>query len=345
MAALDLVGVHSRKKWRRGRLEVAPAPDLLKRDFSASRPDERWVADITEFMTGEGKLFLAGVKDLYGRGLVGWSMGTRQTSELVIEAVSMAVARRDPLIPPLHHSDKGCQYTSLDFTNRLHELGLVPSYGSTGDCYDNAAMETFWATLKRELSWIHGPLIYMNRARLRSALFDYIEIFYNRERALPEIASLTSACSSSPRSCVDIQAAILCDFAQVREGVLFVSSGCITRFGIPPEPMRPAPMPLYIATVIEVGPDPDEFQQVHEVNVRVSHSGSGTELGRATLGFQTRRPPQLNAGESLMLPLAFPLSPVPIQQPGAHDIHVSVDGGDPRMLTAYAVDAPSPPAG
>ena len=126
MAELDLVGVHSRKKWRRGRLDVAPAPDLLKRDFSASRPNERWVADITEFMTGEGKLFLAGVKDLYGRGLVGWSMGTRQTSELVIEAVSMAVARRDPGIPPLHHSDKGCQYTSLDFTNRLHELGLVP---------------------------------------------------------------------------------------------------------------------------------------------------------------------------------------------------------------------------
>ncbi len=158
---------------------------------SATRPDERWVADITEFMTGEGKLFLAGVKDLYGRGLVGWSMSTRQTSELVIEAVSMAVARRDPVIPPLHHSDKGCQYTSLEFTNRLHELGLVPSYGSTGDCYDNAAMETFWATLKRELSWIHGPLIYMNRARLRSALFDYIEIFYNRERAQAGLGHLS----------------------------------------------------------------------------------------------------------------------------------------------------------
>jgi putative transposase len=108
MAELDLVGVHSRKKWRRGRLDVAPAPDLLNRDFSASRPDERWVADITEFMTGEGKLFLAGVKHLDRRGLVGWSMGTRQTSELVIEAVSMAVARRDPVIPPLHDSDKGC---------------------------------------------------------------------------------------------------------------------------------------------------------------------------------------------------------------------------------------------
>jgi transposase InsO family protein len=117
MAELDLVGVRSRKKWRRDRLDAAPAPDLLQRDFSARRPNERWVADITEFLTGEGKLFLSGVKDFYGRGLVGWSMGTRQTSELVIEAVSMAVARRNPVIPPLHHSDKGCQYTSLDFTN------------------------------------------------------------------------------------------------------------------------------------------------------------------------------------------------------------------------------------
>ncbi|MBF6558488.1 MAG: IS3 family transposase [Acidimicrobiales bacterium] len=83
------------------------------------------------------------------------------------------------------------QYTSLDFTNHLRELGLVPSYGSTGDCYDNAAMETFWAALKRELSWMHGPLIYMSRSRLRSALFDYIEIFYNRERAQAGLGHLS----------------------------------------------------------------------------------------------------------------------------------------------------------
>jgi putative transposase len=188
MADAELVGVHSRKKWRRGRPDVAPAPDLLKRDFSASAPKERWVADITEFMTGEGKLCLAGVRDLYGRGLVGWSMGTRQTSELVIEAVSMAVARRDPDEDLVHHSAKGCRYTSLDFTNRLRDLGLVPSYGSTGDCYDNAAMETFWATLKRELSWIYGPLIYMNRARLRRVLFDYIEIFTTENEPKPDSA-------------------------------------------------------------------------------------------------------------------------------------------------------------
>jgi transposase InsO family protein len=109
MAQEGLVGVHARKKWRRGRLDVAPAGDLLKRDFSASRPNERWVADITEFSTGEGKLFLAGVRDLCGRGLVGWSMGDRQTSELVIQAVTMAVARREPGTELIHHSDKGCQ--------------------------------------------------------------------------------------------------------------------------------------------------------------------------------------------------------------------------------------------
>lgn len=132
----QLVGAHSRKKWRPGRPDIAPAPDLLNRDFSASRPNERWVADITEFRTGQGKLYLAGVRDLYGKGLVGWAMAERQTSELVIDAVVMAVTRRAPVERLVHHSDKGCQYTALDFTNRLMDLGLVPSYGSTGDCYD-----------------------------------------------------------------------------------------------------------------------------------------------------------------------------------------------------------------
>lgn len=177
-----LVGAHSRKKWRRGRPDIAPAPDLLNRDFTATRPNEAWVADITEFATGEGKLYLAGVRDLYGKGLVGWAMAERQTSELVIDAVVMAVTRRDPAGQLVHHSDKGCQYTSLEFTNRLMDLGLVPSYGSTGDCYDNAAMESFWATLKRELAWIHGTNNFMTRAALRHALFDYIETFYNRQR-------------------------------------------------------------------------------------------------------------------------------------------------------------------
>jgi putative transposase len=183
MREAHLVGAHSRKKWRRGRIDVAPAGDLLNRDFSASRPNERWVADITEFATGEGKLFLAGIRDLYGRGLVGWAMGERQTAELVIDAMVMAVARRSPTGPLLHHSDKGSTYTALSFTQHLEDLGIFPSYGSTGDAYDNAAMETFWATLKREIAWIHGSIYFKSRAELRSILFEYIEVFYNRERA------------------------------------------------------------------------------------------------------------------------------------------------------------------
>jgi len=103
----------------------------------------------------------------------------------------MTVARRETTTELVHHNDERCQqYTSLDFTNRLRELGLVPSNGSTGDCYGNAAMETFRATSKRKLSWIHGPLIFVNRSRLPSALFDYIVIFYNRERAQAEFGRL-----------------------------------------------------------------------------------------------------------------------------------------------------------
>jgi transposase InsO family protein len=183
MREAHLVGAHSRKKWRRGKSDVAPAGDLLNRDFSATRPNERWVADVTEFATGEGKLFLAGVRDLYGRGLVGWAMSERQTADLVIDAMVMAVGRRNPTGPLLHHSDKGSTYTAMSFTQRLSDLGLFPSYGSTGDAYDNAAMETFWATLKREIAWIHGSIYFTTRAELRAVLFEYIEVFYNRERA------------------------------------------------------------------------------------------------------------------------------------------------------------------
>lgn len=191
MRDAHLVGAHSRKKWRRGKVDTAPAKDLLERDFSATRPNERWVADVTEFVTGEGKLFLAGVRDLYGRGLVGWAMGERQNADLVIDAVVMAIGRRNPTGPLVHHSDKGSTYTALSFTQRLDDLGLFPSYGSTGDCFDNAAMETFWASLKLEIAWIHGSIHFATRAELRSVLFEYIEVFYNRERAQSGLGHLS----------------------------------------------------------------------------------------------------------------------------------------------------------
>lgn len=178
-----LVGVNPRRKWRRGRPDVAPAPDLLQRDFTAAKPNQRWVADITEFPTDEGTLYLAGVRDLCHRGLVGWATGPHQDAELVVDALTMALARCSPDPAGLvHHADRGSQYTSLDFCSTATLAGLQVSFGRTGDCYDNAAMETFWSTLKREIRWIRGTLRFPTRAAGRLYLFEYIEVFYNRQR-------------------------------------------------------------------------------------------------------------------------------------------------------------------
>jgi len=181
MAELGLVGAHSRRKWRRG-ASTAPAGDLLERDFTATASDLRWVADITEFGCLDGKLFLAGIMDLHDRGIAGWSMGERQTTDLVVNALVMALARRDPNSELIHHADKGSQYTSVEFTNRLADWQLRASYSSTGDCFDNAAMEAVWATLKREIRHLHGDWRQITRSQLRTILFDYIETFYNRTR-------------------------------------------------------------------------------------------------------------------------------------------------------------------
>jgi putative transposase len=182
MRADGLVGAHARRRWRRGRPDTAPAPDLLERDFTAVAPNQRWVGDITEFATDDGKLYLSGILDLCDRSLVGWSMRDRATADLVIDALVMAISRRAPEREVVHHSDRGSVYTSLRFANHLEDYGLVASFGSTGDAYDNAAMEAFWATLKRELAWIHQRQRWSSRAELRVALFDYIETFYNRSR-------------------------------------------------------------------------------------------------------------------------------------------------------------------
>ena len=178
-----LVGAHGRRKWRRGRHPaMVPAPDLLQRDFTAERSDLRWVADISEFGCCDGKLYLAGIRDLHDHTLVGWSMGERQTTDLVVAALVMALGRRNPTGELLHHADHGCQYTSVEFTNRLADWGVAGSYGSVGDCFDNAAMEAFWATLKKEIRHIWGPIEAFTRSEMRTILFDYIEVFYNRSR-------------------------------------------------------------------------------------------------------------------------------------------------------------------
>lgn len=183
MAECDLVGVHGRKKWRRGRKSSsAPGPDLIERDFTAEASNERWVADITEFACRDGKLYLAGILDLHDRALAGWSMGNRQTADIVVNALVMALARRQPDGDVIHHADRGSQYVSGALALTMADHGVAASFGRTGVCWDNAAIEATWATVKKEIRHIHGDWETMTRSQLRTVLFDYIETFYNRRR-------------------------------------------------------------------------------------------------------------------------------------------------------------------
>ena len=156
------------------------APNLLDRDFTADRPNHKWAGDISYIWTREGWLYLVCVLDLYSRRVVGWSMSERMTSELVISALKMALHQRKPKTDVLlHHSDRGSQYASGAFRSLLRECGITCSMSGRGNCYDNAAMESFFATLKKEL--IHQE-DYATRAVARGSIFEYIEVFYNRER-------------------------------------------------------------------------------------------------------------------------------------------------------------------
>jgi putative transposase len=182
MANEGLVGAHARRRWRTGKPDVAPAPDLVNRNFGPPRADRLWAADVTQFWTQEGWLYFAGVVDLYSRRVVGWAMSNSPDADVVIDALVMAFERRRPDKRLIHHSDRGAVYTSLAFGNRAAELGIARSFGSTGDCYDNAAVEAVWATLKRELAWIHRHKTWPTRDLLRSVIFDYVEGFYNPQR-------------------------------------------------------------------------------------------------------------------------------------------------------------------
>jgi transposase InsO family protein len=183
MRAQALVGVHARKKWRRAKPGVAAhAPDLVQRNFNPAGPDQLWAADVTQFRTGQGWLYLATVIDLWSRRVVGWSTGTTPNSELVSQALVWAATRRRPRQRVVHHYDRGAAYTSIAFSQRVVELELDQSLGRVGDCYDNAVAESFFATLKRELAWIHHTKTWPTRTELAEALGDYIEDFYNPTR-------------------------------------------------------------------------------------------------------------------------------------------------------------------
>jgi len=158
--------------------DARPAPDLVERDFTATAPDQLWVADITYVPTWAGFLYLAVVLDVWSRRVVGWAMATHLRTELVLEALDMAVEQRRPT-SVIHHSDQGCQYTSVAFGLRCREVGIKPSMGSVGDAYDNAMCESFFATLECELI---DRRRFQSQAEARMAVFDFIEGFYNPRR-------------------------------------------------------------------------------------------------------------------------------------------------------------------
>ncbi len=155
------------------------APNVLGREFGSEMPDRKWAADITYVPTDQGWLYLAGVIDLCSRKVIGWSMADHMRTELVGDALGMALARRSPGEGLLHHSDRGVQYASEDYQHLLHSHGIECSMSGRGDCWDNAVMESFWGTLKTELV---NHEHYQTREQARASIFEYIEVFYNRTR-------------------------------------------------------------------------------------------------------------------------------------------------------------------
>lgn len=155
------------------------AKNVLDRKFTAARPDQVWLTDITYIPTDEGWLYLAGVMDLCSRRIVGWSMAEHMRVELVRDALNMALEARRPGADLLHHSDRGVQYACDEYQQILAARGIRVSMSGVGDCYDNAPKESFWSTLKTELVYLDH---FTTRAQARAAIFDYIECFYNRTR-------------------------------------------------------------------------------------------------------------------------------------------------------------------
>jgi transposase InsO family protein len=155
------------------------APNELARDFRATRPNERWVTDITYVWTDEGWAYVAVILDLFSRSVVGWAIDSSLSTQLPLAALNAAVQRRRPSAGLLHHSDRGCQYTSAQYREALAALGVTVSMSRTGNCWDNAVAESFFATLKNEL--VHRRR-WRDRAELRAAIFEYVEVFYNRRR-------------------------------------------------------------------------------------------------------------------------------------------------------------------
>jgi putative transposase len=166
------------------------AADLVERNFASEEPDRLWVADITYVRSKEGFVYLAFILDACSRKVVGWSMATHLRTEIVVDALQMAIARRKPSPGLVHHSDRGVQYTSLFFGKRLEDEGLLPSMGRVGSAYDNALAEAFVATLKTELLYRSSL---PTREVVKTAIFEYIEGFYNSRRRHSALGYLSPA--------------------------------------------------------------------------------------------------------------------------------------------------------
>lgn len=191
MSRAQIYGLPGPKRRKKvPRVVTATATDLVDRDFARVEPDRLWVTDITEHPTREGKLYCCVVLDTFSRRVVGWSIDHRQDSALVTNALGMAITNRNPDADRevVIHSDHGTQFTSWAFTNRARQSGLVPSMGSIGDCYDNAVIESFWGRMQTELL---NRKRWNTRVELASAMFEYVEVFHNRQRRHSSIGMLT----------------------------------------------------------------------------------------------------------------------------------------------------------
>lgn len=164
--------------------------NLLNQDFTASAPNKKWVSDITYIWTSEGWMYLASIMDLFSRKIVGWHVDTRMTKELVLTALERAAKRQNVKHKAItHHSDRRSQYASKAYQERLKELGMTSSMSRKGNCYDNACIESFHSTIKKELVYLNK---FETRAQARKEIFEYIEIFYNRQRIHSSIGYSTS---------------------------------------------------------------------------------------------------------------------------------------------------------
>jgi len=173
------------------RPECALAGNVLDRDFNAPAPNVKWVADFTYIDTAEGWLYLAVVLDLFSRRIIGWSMKAEMTAQLVMDALTMALWRRGRPNELVHHSDQGSQYSSEDFQRLLAHHGIACSMSRKGDCWDNAAMESFFASLKKER--VYPKARYGTRDEARADIFDYIEAFYNPQRRHSKLGHISPA--------------------------------------------------------------------------------------------------------------------------------------------------------